>query len=996
MPSRKPDRPSKPDPRPNPIAPGRPADEPTTRFRLGEKLGEGGMSQVVGAIDLRLGRPVAIKTLRQEFASDPQRVARLKREARALGKLHHPNIAMIYSSEVNRRGERYLILERVDGESLADRLKHGPLDVATALRIGAQVASALEAAHQRGIVHRDLKPANVMVTPQGVAKVLDFGLAKITHTDDEVSSDTVDLDGVAVGTPGYMSPEQVRGLAEDRRSDVFGFGCTLYECLAGARAYGGTPKHAMEAALRRDPNWSLLPLDTPEPVRDLLRFCCERDAAKRLHDMAVARDVLTRASAELDLAAGRPAPLDESTRRLVTRVLPDPGTSFVGREREVRDLAALLRKNRLVTLTGAGGSGKSRLALALAQEAQAETKDGVWWIDLASVMDAERVPSAIASGLGVREQGGAWVLDTLEDYLAPRSLTLVLDCCEHVLGACRGFAEVLLPRAPHLRIIATSREPLKAPGEHVYRVPPLAESVKLFLERVLMVRPDFVPSARERIAIEEICRRLDSLPLAVELAAARVRVLSIAQIREMLLDPLRLLTSGAPSHEARHQTLAATIGWSYDLLEPHEQRFFRALSVFVGGWSLESASEVARDAGDEFEVLDLLSRLVDKSLVVTEPGGGDRLRFRMLDTVRQYALGRLRAAGEERDARLRHLDYFIGLSRRSMAGLVGPDQGAWLDRLEAEHENLLSALWCCGQIEGGAISALRIAGPLWRFWFGHGHFELGRSVLATELNLPGAKAPTRERAEALLGAGALAFHQNDFAAGDAAYEESLAIYRSLGDETGIALSLGGVGNLRMGEGRLEEARANYEDALSRMRRAGHRRGEGLMLSNLGRLALFENDRERGRELSRQGIDIFREVGDVGSLALRLSSLAELSLSLGRTEEARALLLEGIEVVREHGEPHPAAYALERSAALLASHGEPALAARLCGSADALRTQIASPRSPKEKEDLDRFLVGIQRAAGGKAFGEAWSAGLLVPYEQALDEALHAITALAVG
>jgi len=223
------------DRRSNPPAPPsvteRPTDESSSssRFQLGAPLGVGGMSQVVAAIDLRLGRPVAIKTLRQEFVSDPQRVARMRREARALGKLHHPNIAMIYSSEVNRRGERFLILEKVEGESLLDRLKHGPLDVGTALRIGAQIASALEAAHLRGVVHRDLKPANVMVTPQGVAKVLDFGLAKIT-TDDEPGSDTVDLvmPGVAVGTPGYMSPEQVRGLGEDRRSDVFGFGCTLY------------------------------------------------------------------------------------------------------------------------------------------------------------------------------------------------------------------------------------------------------------------------------------------------------------------------------------------------------------------------------------------------------------------------------------------------------------------------------------------------------------------------------------------------------------------------------------------------------------------------------------------------------------------------------------------------------------------------------------------------------------------------------------------------
>ena len=972
--------------------PHQPDESSSSRYQFGPELGAGGMGRVFSGVDLRLGRPVAIKTIPQEMASDPQRVARLQRAARALGKLHHPNIAMIYSFEVNRRGERLLILEKVEGETLAARLRHGPLAVGAALRVAMQVASALEAAHQRGVVHLDLKPANVMVTPQGVVKVLDFGLAKITTADEEAGSDTADLvlPGATVGTPGYMSPEQVRGLGEDRRSDVFVFGCLLFECLTGSRVYGGSPEHAMESVLRRGPRWDQLPIETPEAVRELLRSCLERDPARRLHDMAVARTVLERASAELDQAEGITVRPDDQTRRLLLHALPDPGTTFVGRERELKRAAALLRQGRLVTLTGPGGSGKSRLALALAHEVQLEFPDGAWWIDLASVMDAERVPSAVASALGVRERSGAWILDTLEDYLVKRSVLLVLDCCEHVLGACRGFAEVLLARAPELRIVATSREPLKVPGEHVYLVPPLAEGTALFLERAAAVRPDLVPGARDRQAIDEICRRLDGLPLAIELAAARVRVLSIQEIREKLPDPLRLLAAGAPSREARHQTLAATIGWSYDLLKPDEQRFFRALAVFTGGWSLEGASEVARDAGDEFEVLDLLSRLVDKSLVLAEPRGGERLRFRMLDTVRQYALERLRAAGEERAARLRHLDHFVGLSRRAMSGLIGPEQGAWLDRLEAEHENFLSALWCCRQIEGGETQALHIVGSLWRFWFGHGHFELGRSVLATELNLSGARAPTRERAEALLGAGALAFHQNDFAAGFVSYEEALGIYRSLEDEAGIAIALGGLGNLRMGQGGLEDARSFYEDALDRFRRAGHRRGEGLMLSNLGRLAIFAGDREQGYELSRQGIEIFREVGDVGALALRLSSLAELSLALERITDARTLLVEGIEVIRELGEPHPAAYALERSAMLLAMLGDPLRAVRLCAAADALRTEIASPRSPKEKEHLDAFLVGVQRELGGKAFGEAWGEGLVIPYARALDEALQAL------
>ena len=971
-------------------------DSSSSRYQLGPELGRGGMGRVLAGIDLRLGRPVAIKTVSPEFASDPQRVARLKREARALAKLHHPNIAMIYSSEVNRRGERLLILEKVEGETLAARLKHGPLAVGAALTLAAQIASALEAAHQRGIVHRDLKPANVMITTQGVAKVLDFGLAKITATEDEPGSDTVDLvaPGMTLGTPGYMSPEQVRGTGEDRRSDVFSFGCVLFECLTGRRAYSGDDRTAMNAVLTRDPHWTLLPPETPDGVRDLLHQCMERDPAKRLHDMAVVRAVLEQAAEDLDPSGVFTARPDEQTRRLSPRALPDLGTSFVGRAAELPNLAALIREHRLVTLTGPGGSGKSRLALALAREIEGQYADGAWWIDLASVMDAERVPSAVATTLGVREQASVWILDTLADHLEERRMLLVLDCCEHLLGACRGFAEVLLAHAPGLTILATSREPLKVAVEHVYHVPPLTEGSILFLERALAVNPDLKPSARDRQAIDDICRRLDGLPLAIELAAARVRVLSIREIREKLPDTLRLLAAGAPSREARHQTLAATIGWSYDLLHEPEQRFFRALSVFVGGWTLEAASEVAREAGDEFAVLDLLSRLVDKSLAQAEPRGGERLRFRMLDTVRQYALERLRAAGEERAARLRHLEYFVGLSRRSLAGLVGPEQGAWLDRLEADHENLLSALWYCGQIEGGTVQALRIVSSLWRFWFGHGHLELGRSVLNAELNFPTAKAPTRERAEALVGAGALAFHQNDFKAGLAACEEALEIFRSLGDETGIAHALGGLGNLCMSQGRLDEARIYYEDALDRFRRVGNRRGEGLMQSNLGRLALFAGDRECGHELSRQGIDIFREVGDYGSLALRLSSLAELSLTLGRPEEAQALLIEGLEVIRDLGEPHPAAYALERSAVLLQALGQSTLAARLCGAAGALRNQIGSPRSPKEKEELDRFLVEVQRAVGGKTFGESWSAGLAIPWEQALDEALHALVGAA--
>ena len=994
------------------------------RYEIDRELGRGGMAQVLAARDVRLGRPVAIKSLPSHLSRDPQGIARLQREARALAKLSHPNIATIYSLEVTRGGTRLLILERVEGETLASRLRRGPMPLQETLSISGQIASALEAAHERGVIHRDLKPANVMITPKGQVKVLDFGLARITvpetGEDENVAEDLeVTSAGTVLGTVGYMSPEQARGLPADKRTDVFAFGCVLYECLAGSRAFAGNAERATAAILIREPDWAPISDETPPPIRDLLKRCLEKDRGKRLHDMSEARAVIEGvlgiwASHGPDATGGEGAsiPPGPGGRGVMTN-LPGPLTSFVGRTRELGEAAAFLESGRLLTFTGGGGSGKTRLAVHLGHHVLTAYTEGVWFVDLAAVVEPERVPNAVASALGLRERAGEWVVDTLAEHLAERAALLILDNCEHLLQPCNGLVQALLEHCPKIRVLATSREPLHVPGEQVFPVAPLgtrsnaqgsrkarggeaepSESARLFFDRAVAVKPDFDRGQPNLGLVEEICSRLEGLPLAVELAAARVRVLSVHEIRTRLRDQLRLLAGAGPSAPARHQTLAATIGWSYDLLAEEERRLFRSLSVFTGGWTLESARELMQDPGDAFDALDRLSRLVDKSLVLAETGEGDQLRFRFLETVRQFAMGRLYDAGEAERMRGRHLEVFLAFAEEAAPKLYVREQAVWFNRLEAEHENLLAALWWCRKVDGGEGKALRLAASIWRFWFGRGHFELGRSLLATILALPGAAGATPARVDALQGAGALAFHQNDFASGIASYRESLELARELGDERRMAFALGGLGNLYMGSGDYAAARSHYVEALALFRQAGDVRGAGLILSNLGRLTELEGDLETAHALFEEGMAVFREVGDIGSLALRLSSLGELSMRLGYRDRARDQLIECLHVMQELGEAHAAAYALERCAIWLEGVGDAAAATRLCGSADALRRRIAAPPSPKEKQDLDAFLLRLQGTLGGARFGDAWSQGRLIPFEKGLDEALRRLEAAA--
>lgn len=956
------------------------------------ELGHGGMGRVFLAEDTRLGRTVAVKLLPEAFARDAGRMGRLRHEARLLAAVNHPNIAAIYSLEETEPGAFFLVLEYVPGQNLAVRLGRGALPQGEASRVAAQIALALEAAHAREVIHQDLKPANVMLTPDGRVKVLDFGLARRGEAGvpPGPSGERVERSG----TPGYMSPEQILWGRADERSDVFALGCILFECLSGRRAFdGGSVEERLAATVSREPDRSLLPAALSEGAHEFLTRCLAKDPAVRPRGGGEARDLLERLLRREEEEARRPGALPPTPHNL-----PHELTTFVGREAERAACARILSRVRLLTLTGAGGSGKTRLAIRLALERLAEHPDGIWFVDFAAVQDGARVPRAVGDAVGLRV-GGAGTAALCRE-LASRRVLLLWDTCEHVVTACADLAAELLRHAPDLTVLATSREPLRIEGEHVFAVPPLklleagapetagtSEAARLFLARAAS-HPRGPAAGEEALPlVEDICRRLDGIPLAIELAAARARVLSLEEIRARLTGRLRFLADEHRVTRHRHRALRATFDWSYDLLDREEQSLFRALAVLEPDFAIDAAAALHGDVRDEIEFLDLFTRLADKSLVAPATPGVESSRFRLLDTIREYALQRLVEHGGEEAARDRHARHYLALAEAAAPELIGPRQAVWLRRLEEEHANLLSALAWCARSRRRADRGLSIAGALWRFWFAHGHFELGRRWLKDALDHAAGLPPSAGRFEALLGFGALAFHQNDWATSDRAYQECIALSQRLRYPVGLGYALAGLGNVAMGREDYPGARARYEESIRWFENAGHERGVGLSLSNLGRVAELTGANEEARGLYERSLAIFREIGDRAPLALRLSSLSELSMRMGDRDAARTQLTECFALVRELSEKRAGAYALERCAALAMSEGDGRAAARFLGAAAALRERIASPLTPREGTALTALRARAREALGGTGFDVLAAEGRALAFAPAVRDAL---------
>ena len=680
--------------------------------------------------------------------------------------------------------------------------------------------------------------------------------------------------------------------------------------------------------------------------------------------------------------------------------LPAQLTSFIGRDRELADVAGLLARERLVTLTGPGGSGKTRLAVAAADRLLPRFADGVFFVPLAMVDDPERVPSAIASALVLRESPEKPILEVVEEHLRDKTLLLVTDNFEHVVGGAAVLGR-LLEMAPQLSALATSRELLRIKGEREYAVPPLpvpeaADSVEeieanpcveLFAERAAAVRPGFQLSPENAALIAEICRRVDGLPLAVELAAARVRILAPAELLARLDSRLTELRGGARDLPERQRTLRATIDWSHDLLEPAEQRLFARLAVFAGGWTREAAEAIC--AGElAIAVLDGLESLVDKSLVDSMAGDGEAIRFTMLETIREYAIERLEASGEAARVRSLHLDFFRDLAESAEPHLTGPNSGEWLARLTAEVPNHRAALrWALDSPDAIDLEAgLLTAGALWRYWQLTGSLREADGWFGQLIGRASTAGPIAARAKALQGAGGIAYWQNDLPRSRQLYEESVALYRQLDDRAGLANALNDLAYLPMLQGEVPLAQQLFTEARDLFRQLGDTWHTALAEMNIASTNFFVGKLEAARETIEAVIPVIRERGDRFWLTEAVTGLGQLEQLTGRNAAARGHYAESLQLALEAGTVPQVAMVLEPLSNLDSSEGNHRRAVELWAAAQAIKERVGGGAPSEMMQTVDPGPAAVD-AIGEEAVRQADERGRALTLEQAVARAL---------
>ncbi|MDV6296966.1 protein kinase [Rhodococcus aetherivorans] len=988
------------------------------------EIGRGGFGVVYRCTQADLDRTVAVKVLTVDL--DEENRARFLREQRAMGRLTgHPNIVPILQVGTTDSGRPYLVMPYHPQGSLDARIhRHGPLPLDQALRLGVKMAGALETAHRLGIVHRDVKPANILLTEYGEPQLADFGIAHIAGGFETAT-------GAVTGSPAYTAPEVLAGDPPSPAADVYGLGATVFSALTGHAAFerrSGEQVVAQFLRITTQPVPDLREHGIPDDVADTIARAMARQPGRRPataaafgtqlqqlqrnHDLPV-DDMALRAEpdaeAEVDSEAGDPGPVPSGRRRTTapaipgtTGSLPLERTSFVGRRHELTEAKNLLTGSRLVTLTGIGGVGKTRLAMRVAAAVQRDYAQGVRLVELGELHDRASLLDAVAAAVGLRDQSARPMQEVLLEFLAPRQVLVVLDNCEHLIDAVADLADLLLRTCPRLRILATSREPLVLGGEAVLAVPPLTvpdpqqppsmrtlpryEAVKMFTERAAAAVPGFALTEDNAATVARICHRLDGLPLPIELAAARLRALSPEQILERLTDRYILLTRGSRGAPTRQQTLRWCIDWSFELCTAVEQRVWGRVAVFAGSFDLDAAEQVCGADMAAGEVLDTLTALVDKSILIREEAGSV-VRFRMLETLRDYGVEKLEQSGEDITVRRRHRDWYEALACAAEAEWISARQLDWIARLKREQPNIREALDFC--VKDDPVAGLRIAAALFSFWSSQSLYNEGRrwyDQLLARQDGP----PILERARALYCASVMANVQGDFHAGTTLVEHARTLAAQTTDPLVRALVSFADGRLGLLSGDFEHARSHLESALAQFSERGDRTLEVTALTALGTAYGLSGLREEALECHERVLAITTTHDETVHRSYALWALGIILWQQGNTSRSAQFLEESLELSRQVRSPHIVAASLEALAWISVDQRDARRAAVLMGAADGLAQAIGS--SPIIHSHLVAYheegARKTRQKLGGDAFSAAYRQGEQFGFDAAIAYALR--------
>ncbi|MGF6881370.1 putative ATPase/DNA-binding NarL/FixJ family response regulator [Nocardia sp. GAS34] len=974
-------------------------------FEDAEEIGRGGFGEVYRCSQRALDRVVAVKVLTGEV--DENR-ARFFREQRAMGRLTgHPNIVDVLEVGETASGLPYLVMPYHSHGSLDARIRRdGPLSVGEALHLGVKIAGALETAHRAEILHRDIKPGNILLTDYGEPALTDFGIAHIAGGFETAT-------GTVTGSPAFTAPEVLNGDAPSRASDVYGVGSTLFCALTGHAAFerrSGEQVVAQFLRITRQPVPDLRKSGMPEGVRAVIEAAMSRDSRNRPTAAELGRQlqqvehnhgfVVDEMALRGDAGANRVSavmsmPVVESG----IGNLPLELTSFVGRRIQVAEVKNLLAGSRLVTLTGMGGVGKTRLALRVAHKVKGDFADGVRLVELGGLRDTTLVVDVVAAALGLRNQSARPMLEVVAESLASRNLLLVLDNCEQVIDAVATLTESLLRTCPQLRILATSREALSVGGESVFAVPPLgipdptdksaarSDAVTLFAERAAAAVPGFDVTDDTKLTVARICARLDGLPLAIELAAARLRTMSPQQILSRLDDRYDLLTRGRRGAPMRQQTLRLCIGWSYDLCTPVEQLLWNQLSVFACGFEPDAAEQVCGTDLTESELFDALSALVDKSILIRDETDG-AIRFRMLETVQEYGKEKAEASGKYLEYARRHRQWCERLATQAETEWVGPHQLPLVARLERELPNLRKALEF--SLAESNDCTLRMTAALHMFWTLRGRLSEGRHWCERALGHT-TGAPTTDRAKALHVAGVTAAMQGDLPV----VTDTMTQLRTLAEQTAeplvAALLAHAEGNMCLagGNGDLARAGALLADAVDTYEASGNLKLQLDARISLGWAYAVHGDTERALADLDKGLAITESAGET-MLRAWLSWAAGFTVwRRGDPERAMHLLQQGIRSSRLVADPLVAGACLETLAWIAADQHHARRAAVLMGAANSLGRVTGG--SALMFRDLhvyrEECVRSSRKALGERAFVAARQRGAAMSFDTAAGFAL---------